>query len=153
MGSWQAFHEFELRTAEDLPYVLTCSLIIYLNKSHKGSIVLRLGMTYGIGLEHGKTTTTSQSFSKVENELPPSNLMVTFLEFSSIIMLNTKDESNINTCKLCFIILTCITEEVLGPVDLREHEEKARYTLDRPVISYEMHVYHQMHHRPPSRHR
>ncbi|GFR11429.1 armadillo-like helical domain-containing protein 3 [Trichonephila clavata] len=49
--------------------------------------------------------------SKVENELPPSNLMVTFLEFSSIIMLNTKDESNINTCKLCFIILTCITED------------------------------------------
>ncbi|GFT69451.1 armadillo-like helical domain-containing protein 3 [Nephila pilipes] len=48
---------------------------------------------------------------KVENELPPSNLMVTFLEFSSIIMLNTKDESNINTCKLCFIILTCITED------------------------------------------
>ncbi|KAF8785102.1 Armadillo-like helical domain-containing [Argiope bruennichi] len=49
--------------------------------------------------------------SKVENELPPSNLLVTFLEFSSIIMLNTKDESNVNTCKLCFIILTCITED------------------------------------------
>ncbi|KAG8195469.1 hypothetical protein JTE90_002641 [Oedothorax gibbosus] len=44
-------------------------------------------------------------------ELPPSNLLVTFLEFSSIIMLNTKDESNLNTCKLCFIILTCITED------------------------------------------
>lgn len=43
--------------------------------------------------------------------LPPSNLLVTFLEFSSIIMLNTKDESNMNTCKLCFIILTCITED------------------------------------------
>ncbi|CAL1280907.1 unnamed protein product [Larinioides sclopetarius] len=53
----------------------------------------------------------NSSPSKVENELPPSNLLVTFLEFSSIIMLNTKDESNVNTCKLCFIILTCITED------------------------------------------
>ncbi|GIY98723.1 armadillo-like helical domain-containing protein 3 [Caerostris extrusa] len=51
------------------------------------------------------------SVAIVETELPPSNLLVTFLEFSSIIMLNTKDESNVNTCKLCFIILTCITED------------------------------------------
>ncbi|XP_054722195.1 armadillo-like helical domain-containing protein 3 [Uloborus diversus] len=49
--------------------------------------------------------------SEEENDLPPSNLLVTFLEFSSIIMLNTKDEPTVNTCKLCFVILTCITED------------------------------------------
>ncbi|CAN8023637.1 unnamed protein product [Ixodes persulcatus] len=42
---------------------------------------------------------------------PPSNLLVTFLEFCSIVMQKTKDEDNANTTKLGFIILTCITED------------------------------------------
>lgn len=75
--------------------------------------------------------------SKVENELPPSNLMVTFLEFASIIMLNTKDESNINTCKLCFIILTCITED-----------QYANSIIHDVNLVYKVHL-----HRMPMRHR
>ncbi|RWS20097.1 hypothetical protein B4U80_04453, partial [Leptotrombidium deliense] len=42
---------------------------------------------------------------------PPSNLLVTFLEFCSIVMLHTKDEENTDTSRLCFIILTCISED------------------------------------------
>ncbi|XP_075676447.1 armadillo-like helical domain-containing protein 3 isoform X1 [Dermatophagoides pteronyssinus] len=41
----------------------------------------------------------------------PTNLLVTFLEFSSIIMLGIKDGANTKTARLCFIILTCITED------------------------------------------
>ncbi|XP_075591311.1 armadillo-like helical domain-containing protein 3 [Dermatophagoides farinae] len=43
--------------------------------------------------------------------IAPSNLLVTFLEFSSIIMLGMKDGANTQTVRLCFIILTCITED------------------------------------------
>lgn len=42
---------------------------------------------------------------------PPSNLLVTFLEFSSIVMQNVKEEASLNSSKLCFIILTCIAED------------------------------------------
>ncbi|XP_076345414.1 armadillo-like helical domain-containing protein 3 isoform X2 [Tachypleus tridentatus] len=42
---------------------------------------------------------------------PPSNLLVTFLEFSSIVFQNTKTEANIQTAKLCFTILICIAED------------------------------------------
>ncbi|GAB6024992.1 hypothetical protein CHUAL_010085 [Chamberlinius hualienensis] len=41
----------------------------------------------------------------------PSNLLLTFLEYCSIIMQDTKDEANCNNVKLCFIILTCIAED------------------------------------------
>lgn len=41
----------------------------------------------------------------------PSNLLVTFLEYCSIVMQNTKDEANYINVKLCFIILTCIAED------------------------------------------
>lgn len=41
----------------------------------------------------------------------PTNLLVTFLEYSSIIMQNIKDDSNFSNAKLCFLILTCIAED------------------------------------------
>ncbi|KAI2803984.1 hypothetical protein BLOT_008124 [Blomia tropicalis] len=41
----------------------------------------------------------------------PTNLLVTFLEFTSIIMLDMKDETTLESTRLCFIILTCITED------------------------------------------
>ncbi|XP_035216620.1 armadillo-like helical domain-containing protein 3 [Stegodyphus dumicola] len=74
---------------------------------------------------------------QVESDLPPSNLLVTFLEFSSIIMLNTRDESNMNTCKLCFIILTCITED-----------QYANSIIHDVNLVYKVHL-----HRMPMRHR
>ncbi|GBN41383.1 UPF0668 protein C10orf76 [Araneus ventricosus] len=82
----------------------------------------------------------NSSPSKVENELPPSNLLVTFLEFSSIIMLNTKDESNVNTCKLCFIILTCITEceskHCLAEIPTEGHLEDQQIAAGYPPMSW-----------------
>ena len=45
------------------------------------------------------------------DSIGPSNLLVAFLEFCSIVMLNTKDESSCKTSRLCFIILTCISED------------------------------------------
>ena len=41
----------------------------------------------------------------------PSNLLVTFLEYCSIAMQDTKSESSLNTVKLSFLILICVTED------------------------------------------
>ncbi|XP_074640845.1 armadillo-like helical domain-containing protein 3 [Tubulanus polymorphus] len=41
----------------------------------------------------------------------PTNLLVTFLEYTSIVMQDTKDETRYNNAKLCMIILTCISED------------------------------------------
>lgn len=41
----------------------------------------------------------------------PTNLLVTFFQYCSIVMADTRSESSINKCSLCFIILTCIVEE------------------------------------------
>lgn len=41
----------------------------------------------------------------------PSNLLVTFLEYCSIVMQDTKSDSSINTVKLSFLILLCVTED------------------------------------------
>lgn len=41
----------------------------------------------------------------------PANLLVTFFQYCSIVMQDTKTESGTNTIKLCFLILTCISED------------------------------------------
>ncbi|KPJ04282.1 UPF0668 protein C10orf76-like [Papilio xuthus] len=41
----------------------------------------------------------------------PTNLLVTFFQYCSIVMADTKSEASINKCSLCFITLTCIVEE------------------------------------------
>ncbi|XP_013385441.1 UPF0668 protein C10orf76 homolog [Lingula anatina] len=41
----------------------------------------------------------------------PTSLLVTFLEYTSIIMQNTKDETRFDNAKLCLVILTCIAED------------------------------------------
>ena len=50
------------------------------------------------------TTTTSAA-------TVPSNLLVTFLEYLSIIMQDTKTESSVSTIKLSFLVLLCVTED------------------------------------------
>lgn len=55
-------------------------------------------------------TTTNQPTSSNVNAAP-SNLLVTFLEYCSIIMQDTKTESSLNTVKLSFLILLCVTED------------------------------------------
>ncbi|XP_052741104.1 armadillo-like helical domain-containing protein 3 isoform X2 [Bicyclus anynana] len=46
----------------------------------------------------------------LDNE-QPTNLLVTFFQYCSIVMADTRTESSINKCSLCFITLTCIVEE------------------------------------------
>ncbi|VEN62274.1 unnamed protein product [Callosobruchus maculatus] len=41
----------------------------------------------------------------------PSNLLVIFFQYCSIVMQDTKTEASTNTVKLCFLILSCITED------------------------------------------
>ncbi|XP_066992006.1 armadillo-like helical domain-containing protein 3 isoform X1 [Anabrus simplex] len=41
----------------------------------------------------------------------PSNLLVTFFQYCSIVMQDTKSEASVNNVKLCFLILTCISED------------------------------------------
>lgn len=47
----------------------------------------------------------------LEPTCQPTNLLVTFLEYSSIAIQDTKDEIQHNNAKLCLIILTCISED------------------------------------------
>ncbi|KAH3706458.1 hypothetical protein DPMN_065844, partial [Dreissena polymorpha] len=41
----------------------------------------------------------------------PTNLLVTFLEYTSIVIQDTKDETRYNNARLCLIIMTCIAED------------------------------------------
>uniref|UniRef100_A0A0B6ZUJ8 Armadillo-like helical domain-containing protein n=1 Tax=Arion vulgaris TaxID=1028688 RepID=A0A0B6ZUJ8_9EUPU len=45
------------------------------------------------------------------NVTQPTNLVVTFLQYSSIVTQETKDPTRYNNAKLCLIILTCIAED------------------------------------------
>ncbi|OWR52908.1 hypothetical protein KGM_209184B, partial [Danaus plexippus plexippus] len=45
------------------------------------------------------------------NNDQPTNLLVTFFQYCSIVMADTRTETSINKCSLCFITLTCIVEE------------------------------------------
>ncbi|CAG9562750.1 unnamed protein product [Danaus chrysippus] len=45
------------------------------------------------------------------NNDQPINLLVTFFQYCSIVMADTRTETSINKCSLCFITLTCIVEE------------------------------------------
>lgn len=47
----------------------------------------------------------------VEAITQPSNLLVTFFQYCSIVMQDTKSEASVNNVKLCFLILTCISED------------------------------------------
>lgn len=41
----------------------------------------------------------------------PTNLLVTFLQYSSIVMQDIKHTAQVNNAKLCLIILTCVAED------------------------------------------
>lgn len=47
----------------------------------------------------------------IEPENQPTNLLVIFLEYTSIVIQDTKEESRCNNARLCLIILTCIAED------------------------------------------
>ncbi|XP_015791968.1 UPF0668 protein C10orf76 homolog [Tetranychus urticae] len=61
---------------------------------------------------YGDSGSSNLSNNSSTNELSiPSNLLVIFFEFCSIVMLQTKDEENFDTSRLCLLILTCISED------------------------------------------
>lgn len=77
-----------------------------------------------------------------------SNLLVTFLTYSSIVMANVKGDDGASHAKLCFIILTCITEDQYANAFLHD----INITFSVPL--YKVHLYHRSGHPdvvPPSR--
>lgn len=47
----------------------------------------------------------------IETVNQPTNLLVTFLEYSSVVIQDTKDTTRYSNAKLCLVILTCIAED------------------------------------------
>ncbi|OQR71675.1 UPF0668 protein C10orf76-like [Tropilaelaps mercedesae] len=74
---------------------------------------LHLSTSSNINLDNSKTKLAGDEPLPSDADLlePPTNLFVTFIEFTSIAMQNTKEEASLNTTRLCFIILTCIAED------------------------------------------
>lgn len=59
------------------------------------------------------TSINANMFSPSNPDLTslPSNLLVTFFQYCSIVMQDTKSETSCNNVKLCFIVLSCIAED------------------------------------------
>uniref|UniRef100_A0A4W4HRW3 Armadillo-like helical domain-containing protein n=1 Tax=Electrophorus electricus TaxID=8005 RepID=A0A4W4HRW3_ELEEL len=82
--------------------------------------------------------TTPPSLDMMHNpELPldpnlqTSNLLITFLKYSSIVMQDTKDEHRLNSARLCLIILTCIAEDQYADAFLHDDNMNFRVNLHR----------------------
>uniref|UniRef100_A0A8C2J264 Armadillo like helical domain containing 3 n=1 Tax=Cyprinus carpio TaxID=7962 RepID=A0A8C2J264_CYPCA len=83
-------------------------------------------------------STTPPSLDMMNNpELPldpnlqTSNLLITFLKYSSIVMQDTKDEHRLNSARLCLIILTCIAEDQYADAFLHDDNMNFRVNLHR----------------------
>nr|SVE74990.1 EOG090X027A [Daphnia dolichocephala] len=82
-----------------------------------------------------KTNCTSPPV--VDVAMPTSNLMATYLEYCSIIMQDTRSEAAYHSTKLCFLILTCVSED-----------EYANSLMHDPGLTFRVPL-----HRLPMRHR
>ncbi|XP_028403194.1 armadillo-like helical domain-containing protein 3 [Dendronephthya gigantea] len=65
-----------------------------------------------------------------------SNLLVTFLTYSSIVLVNIKGDNGASHAKLCFIILTCIAEDQYANAFLHD----TNITFSVPL--YKVHMHH-----------
>ncbi|KAG8551266.1 hypothetical protein GDO81_004029 [Engystomops pustulosus] len=83
----------------------------------------------------GTTPPSSDVISPVElpldADVQTSNLLITFLKYSSIVMQDTKDEHRLNSGKLCLIILTCIAEDQYANAFLHDDNMNFRVNLHR----------------------
>ncbi|XP_018408692.1 PREDICTED: UPF0668 protein C10orf76 homolog [Nanorana parkeri] len=81
----------------------------------------------------GTTPPSSDVISPTEldADVQTSNLLITFLKYSSIIMQDTKDEHRLNSGKLCLIILTCIAEDQYVNAFLHDDNMNFRVNLHR----------------------
>lgn len=73
----------------------------------------------------------SATLRSTDSNAGPSNLLVAFLEFCSIVMLNTKDESSCRTSRLCFVMLTCIAEDSCANAIMHDSNIAFRVSLQR----------------------
>ncbi|KAK2535984.1 hypothetical protein Q9966_006669 [Columba livia] len=83
----------------------------------------------------GTTPPSSDVISSAELPLDAdgqtSNLLITFLKYSSIVMQDTKDEHRLHSGKLCLIILTCIAEDQYANAFLHDDNMNFRVNLHR----------------------
>ncbi|CAC5417866.1 Armadillo-like helical domain-containing protein 3 [Mytilus coruscus] len=69
----------------------------------------------------------------LEPTCQPTNLLVTFLEYSSVVLQDTKDVTQHNNAKLCLIILTCISEDQYANSLMHDINMNFRVPLHRMV--------------------
>uniref|UniRef100_A0A8C3QUW3 Armadillo like helical domain containing 3 n=1 Tax=Cyanoderma ruficeps TaxID=181631 RepID=A0A8C3QUW3_9PASS len=67
----------------------------------------------------------------LDADVQTSNLLITFLKYSSIVMQDTKDEHRLHSGKLCLIILTCIAEDQYANAFLHDDNMNFRVNLHR----------------------
>uniref|UniRef100_A0A8C3H7M6 Armadillo like helical domain containing 3 n=1 Tax=Chrysemys picta bellii TaxID=8478 RepID=A0A8C3H7M6_CHRPI len=67
----------------------------------------------------------------LDADVQTSNLLITFLKYSSIVMQDTKDEHRLHSGKLCLIILTCIAEDQYANAFLHDDNVNFRVNLHR----------------------
>lgn len=86
------------------------------------------------GLDNSSSPSVANSVTN-EGDMSslPSNLLVSFLEFFSIVILNTKDDSCYKTSRLCFVILTCISEDQCANAIMHDNNIAFRVQLHRTV--------------------
>uniref|UniRef100_A0A8B9HD41 Armadillo like helical domain containing 3 n=1 Tax=Astyanax mexicanus TaxID=7994 RepID=A0A8B9HD41_ASTMX len=69
----------------------------------------------------------------LDPSMQTSNLLITFLKYSSIVMQDTKDEHRLNSARLCLIILACIAEDQYADAFLHDDNMNFRVNLHRMV--------------------
>ncbi|KAK2816596.1 hypothetical protein Q7C36_022867 [Tachysurus vachellii] len=67
----------------------------------------------------------------LDPNLQTSNLLITFLKYSSIVIQDTKDEHRLNSTRLCLIILTCVAEDQYAGAFLHDDNMNFRVNLHR----------------------
>ncbi|PAA70060.1 hypothetical protein BOX15_Mlig017614g1, partial [Macrostomum lignano] len=68
-------------------------------------------LTYSHTPSAGHQLVVAEQSGPASSVPEPTNLLVVFLEYCSIIMQDTREQSMFNSCKLCFFILTAISED------------------------------------------
>ncbi|KAL1005530.1 hypothetical protein UPYG_G00060280 [Umbra pygmaea] len=87
--------------------------------------------TTPLGTTPPSTDMMNSSELPLDPNLQTSNLLITFLKYSSIVMQDTKDEHRLNSARLCLIILTCIAEDQYADAFLHDDNMNFRVNLHR----------------------
>uniref|UniRef100_A0A6Q2YLP7 Armadillo-like helical domain-containing protein n=1 Tax=Esox lucius TaxID=8010 RepID=A0A6Q2YLP7_ESOLU len=92
--------------------------------------------TTPLGTTPPSTDVMNSSELPLDPNLQTSNLLITFLKYSSIVMQDTKDEHRLNSARLCLIILTCIAEDQYADAFLHDDNMNFRVNLHRMVSAW-----------------